>query len=181
MEFNHIARLKNGEKCVLRHAVGADAQAVLNHMKITFGETDFLLRYPDEMTMTAEQEAAFLENYAISMDSLMLCAEINGRIVGIAGLNPIGRLDKLRHRADLGISVQKEFWGIGVGKALVEDIICAAEKIGYTHLELDVMSANERAIALYEKMGFAAYGKNEKAYRLRNGNYMAATLMQMEL
>lgn len=181
MEFCHIVKLKNGEKCVLRHAVGADAWAVLDHMKKTFAETDFLLRYPDEMTMTAEQEAAFLENYAVSMDSLMLCAELNGKIVGVAGLNPVGRLDKLRHRADLGISVQKEFWGIGVGRAMVEDIICAARKIGYTHLELDVMSANERAIALYEKLGFAVYGKNEKAYRLRDGSYMAATLMQIEL
>lgn len=181
MEFNHIATLNNGEKCVLRHAVGADARAVLDHMKKTFAQTDFLLRYPDEMTMTAEQEAAFLENYAVSMDSLMLCAELNGKIVGVAGLNPVGRMDKLRHRAEFGISVQKDFWGIGIGRALVDDIICAARKIGYTRLELDVMSTNERAAALYEKMGFIAYGKNERAYRLRDGGYMAAVLMGMDL
>ena len=131
--------------------------------------------------MTAEQEANFLENYGVSMNSLMLCAEIIGEIVGVAGLNPVGGMDKLRHRAKFGISVQEEFWGLGIGRAMVEDIIFAARKIGYTQLELDVMSANERAAALYEKLGFIPYGKNERAYRLRDGRYMAAVLMRMEL
>lgn len=181
MEYNHRITLKNGRKCILRHAVETDAAAVLEHMKLSFSQTDYLLRYPDEMHMSEAQEADFLKSYAISADSLMLCAELDGKIIAVAGLNPVGRMDKLRHRADLGISVQKDFWNLGIGRAMLEDIIYAAGKTGYTQLELEAVLENNRAIALYEKLGFVIYGKNERAFRLRDGRYMSALLMRLEL
>ena len=55
---DHI--LKNGAVCRLRSPLPADAAAILHLMKVTSGETDFMARYSDEITMPPQREAKFL-------------------------------------------------------------------------------------------------------------------------
>lgn len=40
------------------------------------------------------------------------------------------------HRAEFGISIAKEFWGLGIGQALTAACIDCARKAGYAQLEL---------------------------------------------
>ena len=54
--------LKDGRKAVLKNPMPEDAEAVLFHMKQTAGETDFLVRYPEEIHLTVEEEKEFLED-----------------------------------------------------------------------------------------------------------------------
>ncbi len=178
---NNTIILKNGLACTLRSPCGKDASAILKHLRLTSGQTDYMMRYPDEIKMTEENEAAYLENIANSDDSIMICAEIDGEIVANAGFNPIARLDKCRHRAEFGISIQKDFWGIGIGSWILSAIISLAGSAGYKQLELDVVSSNIRGISLYEKYGFKNFGKNEKAFRLRDGSYQTTIMMSLEL
>ena len=55
--------LKDGRKAVLKNPMPEDAEAVLFHMKQTAGETDFLVRYPEEIHLTVEEEKKFLGAY----------------------------------------------------------------------------------------------------------------------
>ena len=48
-------------------------------------------------------------------------------------------------------------------------------------MELDVVSDNRRAIALYEALGFRVYGTNERGFRTRGGEYQALLLMSCRL
>lgn len=178
---NHITPIKNGRSCILRSPRAEDAGAILNHMKITSGQTDYMLRYPDEIHMTLEQEAAFLEDFAGSVDSLMICAEIDGTIAANGSFSPVARVDKCRHRAEFGISIQRDYWGLGLGTAILRELIHAAREAGFEQMELEVVDTNHRGIALYEKFGFTVYGKNGKAFRLRDGSYQACLLMCLEL
>ena len=102
-------------------------------------------------------------------------------IVGLAGVGPIGTREKIRHRAELGISIEKYYWSLGIGSALTAACIECATKAGYRQLELEVVADNRIAIALYKKMGFVEYGRNPRGFVLRNAVYQELIMMRLEL
>ena len=93
----------------------------------------------------------------------------------------VGTKYKVRHRAELGISVAKEFWGLGIGRALMDACIECARQAGYVQLELDVVSENSRAISMYEKAGFEEYGRNPKGFNSRITGFQEIVYMRLEL
>lgn len=56
--------------------------------------------------------------------------------------------------ADLAVAEDER--GIGAGRALMEAAEAWARRHGIARLELDVWSANKRALAFYRRLGFAA-------------------------
>jgi len=101
---------------------------------------------------------------------LRLVAEIDGRVVGTSGLHPVARLRR-RHAAMLGISVEPEAQGRGVGRALMVAMCDFADGWGQLlRLELTVFTDNLRAIRLYESCGFRIEGTH-RGYALRAGRY----------
>ena len=52
---------KIGRSIVLRNAEEDDAESLIKFMKITTGETPFLIREPDEFSLTIEQEKTFIK------------------------------------------------------------------------------------------------------------------------
>lgn len=48
-------------------------------------------------------------------------------------------------------------------------------------MELEVVSTNEAAIALYKKCGFIEYGRNPRGFRKKNGEWQELVLMRLEL
>ena len=181
MQYRHELTLKNGVFCVLRSAVPNDAQAVLRHLTSVYGETDFLSRYPDEVNFTEDEERAFLAGLENSENALFLVADIGGRIAATAGFQPYAASSKLRHRAVLDVAVQKAYWGLGLGSALLGVLLDEAKRAGFELLELEVIAENARAVALYEKFGFRTYGTLEKAFRLRDGRHQTELLMSREI
>ena len=56
-------KLKDGRTAILRNANEKDAKALIEYMKKSTSETDFLLRTPEECeTQTIEQEIDFINN-----------------------------------------------------------------------------------------------------------------------
>ena len=55
-----VLELKNNKRLLVRTLTAADAEAALEHLKTTYGETDYLSMYADEVDMTTEGERAFL-------------------------------------------------------------------------------------------------------------------------
>ena len=60
-----------------------------------------------------------------------------------------------RDLASLGIGVSDQYQGRGLGKALMNVLLDTARDIGRKEIGLSVAEANEKAISLYQKMGFA--------------------------
>lgn len=175
------AILKNGKKCILRSPSSTEALEIIEHMRITSDETDNMLRYPDEITVTEAQQAEHIENIISSDNSIMISAIVDNKIVGNAELRPVFTLDKGKHRAEFGISIQQHFCNYGIGTHLVSALLETARIIGYEQVELDVVCDNAPAIALYTKLGFTIFGTNNKAYKRRSGDYQAMHLMLCEL
>ena len=181
MEYHKTITLKDGRACTLRNGTAEDGQALLNIFNVTHAQTDFLLTYPEEHSYTAEDEAELLRRKTDSADEVELLAELDGKIVGCAGINCVGRKEKIRHRAEFGISVDKAYWGLGVGRALTKACIECAKRAEYAQLELEVVAENRSAIALYESVGFVEYGRNPKGFRSRLTGWQEVVLMRLEL
>ena len=148
---------------------------------LTHAQTDYLLSYPDETTMTAEQEAVFLKEKTDSADEIEMLAEVEGAVVGSAGIGCVGRKEKTRHRAEFGISIDQAYWGLGIGRALTEACIECAKRAGYAQLELEAVAENQTALALYKSVGFAEYGRNPRGFRSRFSGWQELVLMRLEL
>ena len=181
MKYYKKIVLKDGRECVLRSGAEQDAQALLDIFLLTHAQTDYLLSYPDECTFTAEKEAGFLREKAESGNGIELLAQLDGTVVGSAGFGPVGAAEKLRHRAEFGVSVDKAFWGLGIGRALTEAAVECAKQAGYIQLELEVVAENKAAVALYESVGFREYGRNPKGFRSRQTGWQELVLMRLEL
>lgn len=106
---------------------------------------------------------AMLEEITGNKFAYYLCAAVEDRVVGYAGM---------WHVCDEGhitnIAVHPEFRGEGVGSALMEGLIGHAVETGIVAMTLEVRKSNIVAQALYRKFGFVDAGFR-KAYYADNG------------
>lgn len=181
MKYDEIVVMKNGEEAHLRNAVESDGAAVVENFNLTHEETDFLLTYPEENSMDAKQEGEFLQKKADSANEIEIIALVDGKVAGTAGINAIGTKYKVKHRAEFGISIAREYWGLGLGTALTNACIKCAKEAGYEQLELDAVADNKKAISLYEKAGFVEFGRNPKGFKSKFSGYQELVYMRLEL
>ena len=181
MKYHKTITLKDGRECILRNGEERDGQAALDNFILTHEQTDYLLTYPDENTMTAEQEGQFLQRKTNSEAEVEILAEVDGIVAGLAGIETVGGRDKIRHRAEVGISIDRKYWNLGIGTALMNACMDCAREAGYEQLELSVVAENETAITMYKKAGYREYGRNPRGFKSRSGGYQELVHMRMEL
>lgn len=172
--------LKNGKTAILRSPRPEDAAELLDYMRTTAGETNFLLRTPEECAMTEEQERKFLQGILEAEDMVMIVCEVDGQIAGNCQLTRKARL-RNRHRATTAIALLQKFWGLGIGTAMFWEMIAIGEKWGLLQLELEFVEGNHRAQALYEKMGFRTVAAKPDAIRLADGTLLKEFYMIRKL
>lgn len=174
--------LKDGRTAVLRSAWEQDVPGLLEYLRVSAGETEYIIRSPEECgKYTPEKEKAWIEKMNASEDAVMLVCEVDGKIAGNCEVTRMAAL-KTRHRAVIGIALTSEFWGLGIGTKMFEEMIRAAGRWEtVTQLELEFVEGNVRARALYEKMGFRITGVRPNAIRLRDGALRNEYTMLREL
>ena len=139
------------------------------------------ISYPEEIAFTLEKEAEYLRNRMESDRETELIALVDGAVAGTAGIDRIGGAEKLRHRANFGISIDRAIWGLGIGRALTEACLECARAAGYAQVELEAVADNRAALALYESVGFVEFGRNPRGFRTREGHWQELVLMRREL
>ena len=163
--------LKNGRACLLRLAEASDAEMLLEYLKATSGETPYMIREPEEVRTSLEEEAEFIRKNRENPRALHLLAFVDGAFAGSCSFAPDSERLRMRHRCTVGISLYREFWGMGVGTALMEEILTGAKAAGFEQAELDVVSGNAPAVGLYRKMGFETTGTIPRAFKYKDGPY----------
>ena len=152
----------------VRRAGSEDAPAFARMMadEDVFGQL-LQLPFPDPAAWRKRLEAASEPGRA----DITLVAELDGEVVGSAGMHSAAPNLRRRHALMLGINVVKPAQGRGVGTALMEALIDYADRwAGVLRIELVVWVDNERAISFYKKFGFEVEGRL-RAYGLRDGRY----------
>ncbi len=166
--------LKDGRKLTLRNPQVWDARAVLSVFRQVADETEFLLNYPEEIReiYTLEKETAFLQRVKENPDSLMLLAFVDNEYIGNCSIDFNTKI-KTGHRRQIGIAIQRKYWGIGIGSIMFENMIQTAKsRGGVSQLELDVVEGNERGMALYKKFGFETVATLPNAIKLKDGTLL---------
>ena len=172
---------KQDREIILRSAEEKDAEFLLDFLKITAAETPFLLREPDEITLSIEQEQDFIKAKKDSENEILLIAEIQGKHIGNCSLMSVGGFRRYRHRCEVAIALYQEYCGLGIGKAMLEMLLDIAKQVGYEQAELEVLANNKSAIALYEKLGFQKYGTFPNNMKYADGSYGDAYWMMKKL
>ncbi|MGN1021972.1 MAG: GNAT family N-acetyltransferase, partial [Lachnospiraceae bacterium] len=91
------------------------AEEFVDYLKQSAGETEFLIRYPEEYAdLTAEKESTFLVGGREDPDSLLIGVWVDGRLAGSGALSVTPRI-KLRHRGEVSLALLRPYWGLGLG------------------------------------------------------------------
>ena len=164
-------QLKSGKTCLIRRPEESDAEIMLAYLKATSGETPYMGREPEEHQTSVEEEMQFIRKNRENPRALMLSAFVDGRLAGSSSFAETAGRIRMRHRCTVGISLYREFWGLGIGTALMREILTAAKSAGFEQAELTVVSTNAPAVALYNKLGFETTGTHPHAFKYRDGSY----------
>lgn len=174
-------QLKNGITCQIRSPIKEDAEKFMKYRKTTNSETDFLTRYPEEVTFSIEEAKNFLKGYVEDEKALLMLVFVDGEIAGSIGIRAVSNMIKLKHRANFGVMVRKKYWNLGIGSLLISRMLQIAKDTGYEQVELGVFENNENAIRLYRKFGFEEWGKVRRAFKLKDGSYYDEIIMGIML
>ncbi|NFK77397.1 GNAT family N-acetyltransferase [Clostridium botulinum] len=140
------------------------------------GETEYLDREPVEDLLTPEDFEKLIYEDLIGEKTIFLVAEVEGKIIGFSRCQG-SKLSRFRHKAEFGICISKEYWGYGIGRVLLENILIWADVVGIEKISLTVVQTNTRAIQLYKKYGFVEEGLLIKDRIHKDGNYYNTVMM----
>ena len=100
----------------------------------------------------------------------------DGTVIGAAGLHLEGN-PRMRHVGGVGLMVHTDYQNMGVGTALLKTLLDLADNwLMLVRVELTVFADNERAIHLYEKLGFEKEGL-KRITTVRDGKYADEYMM----
>lgn len=140
------------------------------------GETEYLDRESGEGLLTPEDFEKLIYEDSIAGKTLFLVAEVEGEIVGFTRCEE-SKLSRFRHKAEFGICISKVYWGYGIGKVLLENMLMWADTVKIEKISLTVVQTNTKAIQLYKRYGFVEEGLLIKDRIHRDGNYYNTVIM----
>jgi RimJ/RimL family protein N-acetyltransferase len=134
----------------------------------------------------AEERTGIASEPSIDVEqrTVQFTASIAESMVAVAGGQIVGMIhtDVRRYGVgELGMLVDREWRGRGVGSALIQATIAWARDQGLHKLSLEVFAHNAAGIALYRKCGFIEEGHRIQHYRRANGELWDAIIMGLPL
>jgi L-phenylalanine/L-methionine N-acetyltransferase len=165
------AHKANADTIQIRSAEPQDAAAISAHLS-EVGVFEGLLQVPD---VPLASRLEFLQK--VDPHACRLLATAGDEVVGCAVLHVLQTSLRRMHVRGLGLSVGTSWQGRGVGRKLLTRLLDWSDNwAGVLRVELHVHADNDRALGLYQAMGFVEEGRH-KAYGLKNGRYVDAISM----
>ncbi len=169
-------QLLNNSSLTLREARPDDAEKLIVFLKCVENESDNIAREPGDFTMTVEQEQHYLSETSATANNLCLLALIDDEIIGSLNATASHRR-RIQHQCEIGISVRRPYWNLGIGGHLMAYLIDWATTGGVIRkINLHVRVDNLAAIHLYEKYGFIREGRVSRELCIR-GEFIDGYLM----
>lgn len=152
----------------IRQAQIQDAEQIAEAEAKVAATPGLLVGKPHEIPLTAYQGLIVeLQN-----TGLYVVAEQQGQMVGHLLLDPMG-MQRLAHILRLSIVVHPNHQGQGLGKQLMQYAIdWAIQDPRFEKIELNVRASNQRAITLYQGLGFVEEGRLVKRLKISATLYL---------
>ncbi|MCJ0538027.1 GNAT family N-acetyltransferase [Enterococcus cecorum] len=162
---------------VIRQASGEDSAQLLALSQQVAKETDYLIMDEYGMGLSEELLAEQLDLLAQADNQLLLLAFDGTQCIGAASIKGNDEY-RIHHIGEVGIFIAKEYWSLGIGSLLMEELIEYVKQVQiFKRLELTVQTRNQKAIALYQKFGFRKEATLKYGARLDNGEFVDVDLM----
>jgi len=163
----------------IREAIPDDAENLLRTLNQIRQETDFLTMDENDVNISVEFEKHYLDNIYQSENNTLILALDGEKIIGTVSIHAESQW-RVKHIGEIGISIVKEYWGLGIGNILIDEAIYWAKESGIIkRLELTVQARNERAIHLYQKHGFQTECVMQRGAVDAAGNFLEVALMSL--
>lgn len=123
---------------------------------------------PPKTIIASPELQVYVKHFGELKDDWGLAAEVDGKIAGavwVRIMNDYGHIDD--ETPSLAISLYKEYRGLGIGTAMMKEILALLKTHGYKQVSLSVQKANYAA-KLYRKVGFEVVRENEEEYIMVN-------------
>lgn len=168
-------------KIIFRSAREEDSERLLSYLRQISEETRFLIREPEEITLSIQQEKNFIREKERAERELILLAFEGKNHIGNCSISCLGNYFRYAHRCDIAIGLYQKYWGMGIGRAMMEAALLKAKEMGYEQAELEVAASNKNAIKLYESLGFTKYGTFPENMKYKDGTYEDCYWMMVKL
>jgi ribosomal protein S18 acetylase RimI-like enzyme len=157
-----IRKLQPHESLIYREARLACLKNAPEHFGSTYEEE---VRIPKLKFETCIQDE--------SPDHFIFGAFDAEKLIGLAGFDRMQRR-RARHRGEVvHMYVDPNYRGQNIGEALLRGLLDHVEQA-----QLSVIAGNDRAIRLYEKVGFRTFGMQPKYFKVGDA-YMDQQFMQL--
>jgi L-amino acid N-acyltransferase YncA len=154
----------------IREASEADRDAVWDIFHAVITEGDTYVFEPD----TPRPEALA---YWFQPGACTYIAENDGRVVGTYVLKP-NQPGLGSHVSNAAFMVSPAARGVGVGRAMGEHCLGEARRLGYRAMQFNfVVSTNQSAVRLWERLGFRIVGTLPGVFRHRTLGFVDALVM----
>lgn len=119
---------------------------------------------PPKSIINSPELQVYVSDFGTQKHDHALLAEIDGKVVGavwVRIMNDYGHIDDTT--PSFAISLYKEYRGLGIGTALMQEMFTTLKTAGYKQASLSVQKANYAA-KMYLKLGFEIISENEEEY-----------------
>ena len=118
---------------------------------------------PPKSIIEQPELQVYIEDFG-KKDDWCLVAEVKGKIVGavwVRIMDDYGHIDD--ETPSFAISLYEEYRNMGIGTALMRNMLELLKNKGYKQTSLSVQKANY-AVRMYQKVGFEVIDENEEEY-----------------
>ncbi len=119
---------------------------------------------PPKSVINAPELQIYVEHFGEKKDDWGLVAEVNGNIAGAVWgriINDYGHIDD--ETPSLAMSVCKEYRGLGIGTAMLKEMLFILKNNGYLKVSLSVQR-NNYAVKMYQEAGFENFKTTKEEY-----------------
>lgn len=178
VDVNAEYKLKDGTTIRIERTKPKDAAEAIEFQKTIADETIFRTSASDEVKSNVNEYA---DRYRAQSDEtgVFLKAVMSGKIVAVGHVER-PKKKRSKHNGELGVSVLKKYWSLGIGSLIMDELINWSRQVGITRIHLKVNAENHRAIKLYEHLGFVEEGRLKKE-KLIDGKYYDTLIMALHL
>ncbi len=165
VELIDAIRLANGQRVVLRPALEQDLQLHGAYFDGLSKESRYNRFFNPTPKITAKMLEYLLHADPRSHVALMAACTSGEKETVIAEAHYKVAADG--GSAELALSVADQFQGLGLGKLLLDRLVCAASRAGLGRLAGDTLATNNKMLRLARKTGFTVTSDPQLLYLMR--------------
>lgn len=88
----------------------------------------------------------------------LIVAVMDGQVIGYSCLSVFREKPGFSKSLELSVYIDEPFWGLGIGTALMEEILGKAKELEVHAIVSSISAGNEASVRLHEKFGFRKVG-----------------------